>query len=55
MADLSIKTKAPTVEELDEMHALYRQGGQERQMAPSHRVSRGRLSLSRLRSGDAGD
>src|SRR5450631_218516 len=34
MADVSIRAKAPTAEELDEMHALYRKGGQEHQMAP---------------------
>ena len=34
MADVSTKATGPAAEELDRMHALYRQGGQERQMAP---------------------
>jgi hypothetical protein len=34
MAEMSAGAVAPTAEELDQMHALYRQGGQERQMAP---------------------
>jgi hypothetical protein len=34
MAKLSAKPKAPPAEELDRMHALYRQGGAERHMAP---------------------
>jgi hypothetical protein len=34
MAKLSAGAMASTAEELDQMHALYRQGGQERQMAP---------------------
>jgi hypothetical protein len=34
MAEVSTKLTAPTAGELDEMHALYRRGGQERQMAP---------------------
>ena len=34
MAETSAGAVAPTPEELDQMHALYRQGGQERQMAP---------------------
>ena len=34
MAEISSGALAPTTEELDQMHALYRQGGQERQLAP---------------------
>ena len=34
MASISHNPLAPTTEELSQMHALYRQGGQERQMAP---------------------
>ena len=34
MAEMSAGAMALTAEELDQMHALYRQGGQERQMAP---------------------
>ena len=34
MAEISSGALAPTTEELDQMHALYRQGGQERQIAP---------------------
>src|SRR5205807_4219484 len=34
MAKMSTGAIAPDIEELDQMHALYRQGGQERQMAP---------------------
>ena len=34
MGEVSTKPKAPTASERDQMHALYRQGGEERQMAP---------------------
>jgi hypothetical protein len=34
MANVSSGVMAPAAEELDQMHAIYRQGGQERQMAP---------------------
>jgi hypothetical protein len=34
MAELSAGAMASTAEDLDQMHALYRQGGQERRMAP---------------------
>jgi hypothetical protein len=34
MADRSAEAILPTVEERERMHAVYRQGGQERQMAP---------------------
>ena len=34
MAEVSSGALTPTPEQLDQMHALYRQGGQERQMAP---------------------
>src|SRR5436305_446620 len=34
MTERSAGAMASTAEELDHMHALYRQGGQERQMAP---------------------
>ena len=34
MAEMSAGAMAPTAEELDQMHALYRQSGQERQRAP---------------------
>ena len=34
MAEPSAETLAPTVEDLREMHELYRRGGQERRMAP---------------------
>ena len=34
MADTITKPASPTHEQLEAMHALYRQGGQERQMAP---------------------
>jgi hypothetical protein len=34
MADISHDTPTPTTDELSQMHAVYRQGGQERQMAP---------------------
>ena len=34
MAKVSVGATAPTAEELDQMHAVYRLGGQERQMAP---------------------
>jgi hypothetical protein len=34
MADVPRSTVAPTVAELEQMHDLYRRGGQEREMAP---------------------
>jgi hypothetical protein len=34
MAEISSGAITPTAEELNQMHDLYRQGGQERQMAP---------------------
>jgi hypothetical protein len=34
MVKVSGDATVPTIEEKDQMHALYRQGGQERQMAP---------------------
>lgn len=34
MAELSTGSSVPTAGELDEMHEFYRQGGQERRMAP---------------------
>ena len=34
MVEVSRDATVPTVEELDQMHTLYRQGGQERQTAP---------------------
>ena len=34
MAKVWTEAMIPAVDELDQMHALYRQGGQERQMAP---------------------
>jgi hypothetical protein len=34
MANISHDAPTPTTEELIQMHALYRQGGEERQMAP---------------------
>ena len=34
VAEMSTKTVPPIATELDQMHALYRQGGRERQMAP---------------------
>ena len=34
MVKVSGDATIPTIEEMDQMHALYRQGGQERQMAP---------------------
>jgi len=34
MAEISTKAKSPSPVEREQMHALYRQGGQERQMAP---------------------
>lgn len=34
MAEASIKAKAPTAEELDQMHSLYREGGREHRTAP---------------------
>ncbi len=34
MAEVSVGGTVPTAEELDQMHALYCQGGRERQMAP---------------------
>jgi hypothetical protein len=34
MAKAATKSKAPTAGEREQMHALYRHGGQERQMAP---------------------
>lgn len=39
MVDRSTEAKAPLAGELERMHALYRQGGQKRQMAP-HAVYR---------------
>jgi hypothetical protein len=34
MGDVSTKPAIPTAQQLDHMHALYRQGGKDRQMAP---------------------
>jgi hypothetical protein len=34
MGEISSGAITPTTGELNQMHALYRQGGQERQMAP---------------------
>jgi hypothetical protein len=34
MAETATPLKPPTAEELEQMHALYRKGGEERQMAP---------------------
>ncbi len=34
MAEVRTEAMTPSVEELEQMHALYRQGGQEQQMAP---------------------
>lgn len=34
MNEMPSRASAPTVEDLDRMHDLYRQGGRERQMAP---------------------
>ena len=55
MADISTPATAPLADELERMHALYRRGGQERQMAPHIVYQDAALSSRRLRAADAGD
>ena len=45
----------PSAANLDAMHALYREGGADRMMAPHVVYQRGRLSSPRLPAGFAGD